>query len=172
MLIAETHGLDEVQEALDAAGDRLAHMMPVFRSMANWVLKDSLAAFRLEEWHGEPWPPLAQVTIESPIDWGPRGNPFAKEPPPPRGPGNILHPTGVHLLQTISVLEVRDNYAKVGTPNPWAHVHNEGAELEGTAFGDITIPRRTFLAVDKKTMKMIDRVLGHYLRQEVFRGWR
>lgn len=163
MLIPNAAPLKQLRKAIDRATRSLVDSTPVFRSMANWVVKDAKRAFRVQGWHGEPWAPLAEATVEGPTPWGPRGR--------KRGQGNILHPTGVHLLNTIGVLELRRDYARVGTPTPWAHVHNAGAELHGTAFGSITIPRRTFIALDEQSLEAFREILRYYIEGEVFVGW-
>jgi phage virion morphogenesis protein len=131
-----------------------AGMRRLFRTLANQQLASTLENFEQQSFDGEPWEPLAESTQQVPYVGG------------ARGAENILHPTGTHILQTISS-EHTDVYARIFTPCPWAHVHNEGADLEGTAFGDITIPQRTFLGLSEADVDAIEEAVEWHLEQAI-----
>jgi len=135
--------LRDAQRALGPPG-----MRKLFRTLGNRQLASTFENFEKMSFDGEAWPELSEATQES-------GG---------RGAANILHPSGTHLLQTIS-MEYTSDFARVFTPTPWAHVHNEGADLEGTAFGDITIPQRTFLGISEEDEEGIVEAVEWHLGQ-------
>ena len=150
MLIARTVGFKQLDSWLGKADKALNHTVHLYRTMGNIVLQDSFEAFATQSWHGEQWAPLAPATVAQ------RDR-----------AGNILHPTGAHIMNTLSIVDLRDDYVKVGTPNPWAHVHNAGATLVGTAYGTITLPKRTFIGLDEVLWEKLEKALGFWLDVEV-----
>jgi len=162
MLIARLEGGPRLQYWLERAENAAQNSRNLFRTMGNVIVRDSQEAFRTQGWHGKPWAPLSPATQEAGIAFGPSKR--------KRGAGNILHPTGVHLLDTIGILELRQAYVRVGTPTPWAHVHNAGATLVGTAFGTITIPERRFIGLDETNLQKLDRAVGFWLERSVLQA--
>jgi len=162
MLLARLEGAERLLNWLDRADAELGDTRALFRTMGNVIVRDSQQAFRSQGWHGRAWAPLSPATQEAGIAFGPRKR--------KRGGGNILHPTGVHLLNTIGILELRNGYVRVGTPTPWAHVHNAGATLQGTAFGTITIPERRFIGLDETNLRELDKAVGFWLERSVLQG--
>jgi len=153
MLVTKFVGHEELLDWLDRADAELANTTSLYRTLGSVGVADSQEAFKAQGWHGDAWAGLAPATVAR------RDR-----------AGNILHPTGQHILQTISVVEVRDDYVRYGTPNPWAHVHNAGASIRGSAFGNITIPQRQFIGLDDEVFDKMLKAVGHWMEKEVLGG--
>jgi len=162
MLLARLEGGERLLDWLDRADAELGDTRGLYRTLGNVIVRDSQQAFRMQGWHGKRWAALSPATEEAGIAFGPSKR--------RRGSGNILHPTGVHLLGTIGILELRNGYVRVGTPTPWAHVHNAGATLHGTAFGTITIPERRFIGLDDTNLAQLMKAVEFWLRRDVLQG--
>ncbi len=153
MLIAKLTNEQELMDWLDRADRELASTRKLYRTLGSVGVADSQKAFQAESWHGDPWPQLSPATMA------------ARD-----RAGNILHPTGQHILGTIGIIEVRDDYVRYGTPNPWAHVHNSGATLQGTAFGTITLPKRQFIGLHEEVVDEMLEGVGFWMETEVLGG--
>jgi phage gpG-like protein len=124
-------------------------MRKLLRTLGNLQLRSTLENFENEAFGEDAWPRLAEATLAT-----------------GRQDQNILAPVGVHLKNTIS-MQSTDVFARVFTPTPWAHVHNEGADLEGTAFGDVTIPQRTFLGITDEDEENMVLAMGEWMEEIV-----
>jgi len=150
--------LKMLQKWLDKAHASLEHTEPLYRTLGNLVVKDAIRTFAEGGFHGTSWAPLAPATYGG-------GHPSVAGRR--RGVGKILHPTGAHLRGTIAITEISSDSVEIGTPNAWAHIHNEGANLQGTAFGDITIPKRTFLALSPELEEELMKAVAAYLGEAI-----
>ena len=151
-------GWDRLIEWVERGMSAIDNSRSLFRTLGNVIVKDSVEAFTAAEWHGAAWAPLAEATQQS-------------EHPSVsgrlRGGDNVLHPTGQHIMQTIAITQLTDTMVEVGSPNPWSHVHNAGASLMGTAFGNITLPRRQFIGAHPEVIDKLIEAVQHWLGEEV-----
>jgi phage gpG-like protein len=157
----ELEGWDELQLWMDQAVDKLTRTEPLFRTLGNLFVRDSMETFIAQSFHGNKWPELSPVTV---------GGTHPALGGQSRGSGNILHPSGVHIMQTIDITEIGNDYVVVGTPTPWAHVHNLGAQLSGTAFGNIRIPKRQFIGLHDENIADALKAVEYYLHHDVLGG--
>ncbi len=154
----------QVQAALNRALRAVGNPSSLMRTLANQQYRSTVENFQSEEFNGQPWPELSPETAQRFITGTPgsrSGRGRRRDRGHRRGYDNMLRPTGLHIFQRLFQRHT-SHTAEVWCDNPWAFVHNFGAQLRR-----FKMPQRQFLGFSREDLESIVRACKWWIQRSV-----